>query len=89
MRSEGSVSVSTVIAKTGILTLMYSFSWNPPAPLGRTLRDMPRDMSNMMFEGIPHSVTEEDAYRGYAIPADTIVIPNIWSVACYRVASSS
>ncbi|KAF9808713.1 hypothetical protein IEO21_07775 [Rhodonia placenta] len=31
--------------------------------------------------GIPHSVTEEDAYRGYAIPADTIVIPNIWAMS--------
>ncbi|KAH9856147.1 cytochrome P450 [Lenzites betulinus] len=29
---------------------------------------------------IPHHVSEEDVYRGYRIPANTMVIPNIWNM---------
>ncbi|OSD03845.1 cytochrome P450 [Trametes coccinea BRFM310] len=30
---------------------------------------------------IPHNLTEEDEYRGYHIPGDTMVIPNIWKMS--------
>ncbi|KAJ7290002.1 cytochrome P450 [Mycena rebaudengoi] len=30
--------------------------------------------------GVPHAVTVEDAYRGYRIPAGSIVISNIWAI---------
>ncbi|KAH9834644.1 cytochrome P450 monooxygenase [Rhodofomes roseus] len=30
--------------------------------------------------GLPHYTTEEDVYRGYYIPKDTIVIANIWAM---------
>ena len=35
--------------------------------------------------GIPHRTTVDEEYRGYFIPAGTVVSPNIWYVAlCYR-----
>lgn len=30
--------------------------------------------------GVPHAVTEEDIYRGYRIPAGTIIIVNAWAL---------
>ncbi|KAA1466823.1 cytochrome P450 [Dentipellis sp. KUC8613] len=30
--------------------------------------------------GIPHRCMKDDEYRGYDIPADTMVIPNIWAM---------
>ncbi|KII83024.1 hypothetical protein PLICRDRAFT_47437 [Plicaturopsis crispa FD-325 SS-3] len=30
--------------------------------------------------GLPHLVTEEDAYNGYRIPANSIVVSNIWAM---------
>jgi len=30
---------------------------------------------------IPHYATQDDEYRGYHIPAGTIVIPNVWAIA--------
>ncbi|RDB27129.1 O-methylsterigmatocystin oxidoreductase [Hypsizygus marmoreus] len=29
---------------------------------------------------LPHQVTEEDVYKGYRIPKDTTIIPNVWSI---------
>ena len=29
---------------------------------------------------VPHRSMNDDQYRGYDIPADTVVIPNVWSV---------
>ncbi|KII86913.1 hypothetical protein PLICRDRAFT_273725 [Plicaturopsis crispa FD-325 SS-3] len=31
-------------------------------------------------QGLPHLVRDEDAYNGYRIPSNTIVIPNIWAM---------
>ncbi|KAJ7251366.1 cytochrome P450 [Mycena rebaudengoi] len=33
--------------------------------------------------GVPHAVAVEDAYRGYRIPAGSIVVPNTWWVLNY------
>lgn len=30
--------------------------------------------------GLPHLVSEDDIYKGYLIPKDAIIIPNIWFV---------
>ncbi|KAJ4501089.1 cytochrome P450 [Lentinula lateritia] len=30
--------------------------------------------------GIPHASTSEDLYRGYRIPAGSIMVPNIWAI---------
>lgn len=32
--------------------------------------------------GIPHSVTQDDAYMGYHIPAGSMVVINVWYVSC-------
>jgi len=29
---------------------------------------------------VPHSSTEEDVYKGYRIPAGSVVVPNVWSI---------
>ncbi|KAI0363937.1 cytochrome P450 [Pilatotrama ljubarskyi] len=33
---------------------------------------------NPLPAGIPHHITEDDEYRGYHIPGETMVIPNLW-----------
>lgn len=30
--------------------------------------------------GIPHNTVEADGYRGYHIPGNTMVVPNMWCV---------
>ncbi|KAJ7252570.1 cytochrome P450 [Mycena rebaudengoi] len=30
--------------------------------------------------GVPHAVAVEDTYRGYRIPAGSVVVPNIWAI---------
>lgn len=34
-----------------------------------------------MLAGLPRANTEDDEYRGYHIPAGTMVLPNVWLVA--------
>ncbi|KAJ7252463.1 cytochrome P450 [Mycena rebaudengoi] len=36
--------------------------------------------------GIPHAVAVEDTYRGYRIPAGSIIIPNIWAMLYDEIA---
>ncbi|KAE9397631.1 cytochrome P450 [Gymnopus androsaceus JB14] len=32
------------------------------------------------YESFPHRVDTEDTYRGYRIPKDSVVIPNVWGI---------
>ncbi|CAE6509833.1 unnamed protein product [Rhizoctonia solani] len=34
--------------------------------------------------GIPHATKEEDEYRGYYIPAQSIIVPNLWALSRER-----
>ena len=34
--------------------------------------------TEVLFAGVPHSTTEDDVYKGYFIPKETIVIGNVW-----------
>ncbi|KAK7684552.1 hypothetical protein QCA50_012499 [Cerrena zonata] len=36
---------------------------------------------NLLLEGVPRRTAETDIYNGYTIPADTIVVPNIWALS--------
>ncbi|KAH9889918.1 cytochrome P450 [Cubamyces lactineus] len=35
---------------------------------------------NVIPVGVGHCLTEDDEYRGYFIPAGTVLVPNVWSV---------
>ena len=35
---------------------------------------------------LPHSSTVEDTYRGYKIPKESILLPNIWYKSSFRAA---
>ena len=41
-------------------------------------------MSNYLFvcqfQGVPHRLSEDDDYKGYYLPADTMIMANQWSV---------
>ena len=60
--------------------------WGPIAPLGELLtfpsqfatRNWHTTPSPPLLAGIPHRVMEEDIYKGYRIPAGSLVIANIW-----------
>ncbi|KAJ7640503.1 cytochrome P450 [Mycena polygramma] len=39
--------------------------------------------NNIAPLGLPHSVEVEDVYRGYRIPAGSIMVPNVWYVLTY------
>ena len=41
-------------------------------------------------EGVPHTSMNDDTYQGMRIPADSIIIPNVWSALklYYQKASS-
>ncbi|EUC58603.1 cytochrome P450 family protein [Rhizoctonia solani AG-3 Rhs1AP] len=34
--------------------------------------------------GIPHATKEEDEYRGYYIPAQSVIVPNLWALSRER-----
>ena len=37
--------------------------------------------SNRHCAGVPHMSTSDDEYKGYFIPAGTVIMPNAWSVS--------
>ena len=43
---------------------------------------------NVVPLGVPHCTTDDDEFRGYFIPAGTMLIPNTWYVSS-RAASTS
>lgn len=51
--------------------------WNPPSPVGLLHRcSDPHQLNHPT--GVPHFVAVENEYRGYRIPAGSIVLGNIW-----------
>lgn len=55
------------------------FRWFPVAPSGQLIclreSDLPLNFSPI---GLSHYTTEDDTYRGYLIPAQSMVLPNVW-----------
>jgi len=63
------------------------FRWNPVTPLGKSPVLQSHGLQFPLFRewltakdppGVPHAVTEDDAYEGYFIPKGTTVLANIW-----------
>jgi hypothetical protein len=52
--------------------------WRPVAPLGPLYRRFSDSSQSKGVTGIPHFIAVEDEYRGYRIPAGSIVIGNTW-----------
>jgi cytochrome P450 len=52
--------------------------WSPVAPLGPLYRRFSDSSQSKGVTGIPHFIAVEDEYRGYRIPAGSIVIGNTW-----------
>jgi cytochrome P450 len=53
----------------------------PVAPFGenRALYYYP-ELTLDIQTGVPHCTTEEDVYQGYRIPANSLVLPNLWAI---------
>jgi hypothetical protein len=70
---EPSLPYTTAIVKEAL-------RWKNVAPVGPSLL-LFRSCRRFMWEsGIPHFLAVEDEYRGYRIPAGSIVICNTWFV---------
>ena len=58
------------------------FRWHPVGPLGTyipyPMTSTARIDINMYLLAIEHCVTQNDIYKGYFIPASSIVIGNVW-----------
>jgi hypothetical protein len=53
--------------------------WNPVAPLGEFVTGSKvRNEFIIVIIGLPHMSTEDDIYRGYYIPAGTLIMGNSW-----------
>ncbi len=50
--------------------------WQPVTPLGEDQSPLLPPDSNVI--GIPHALSEEDVFNGYAIPKGSLVISNVW-----------
>ena len=53
--------------------------WQPPGPIGRILivtLKLRTDATAAL--GIPHKCKNEDTYKGYVFPANTVFIINLW-----------
>ena len=35
-------------------------------------------LTNLSRQGLPHQSTSDDLYNDYLIPANSVVIPNLW-----------
>jgi hypothetical protein len=62
-----------------------AFRWRDVAPLGKAPA-YPRHLTttDMLISmiAIPHFNEVEDVYKGYRIPAGSIIIPNSWQLPC-------
>lgn len=54
--------------------------WKNVTPIGMYLIGIPSSSHNFPSPAIPHFLATEDEYRGYRLPAGSIVIGNTWSV---------
>jgi cytochrome P450 len=54
--------------------------WNPATPMGRylSLREIARKAESDI--AVPHYTTQEEEYRGWRIPAGTVVFGNVWAI---------
>ena len=64
-----------------LLTHATPSSWHCPVPLGQSFVTIgPSIIRSPNHAAVPHRSMNDDQYRGYDIPANTIIIPNVWSV---------
>lgn len=63
------------------------FRWNPAAPLcmsrvhiTNTDEILTTQLIALAHTGPTHMILQDDEYKGYLIPAGTIVMPNIWAM---------
>lgn len=63
------------------LLIFFYKSINPVAPLGELLGNQIRlkPIGKLtMVQGVAHSLMENDTYKGWSIPAGSIVVTNQW-----------
>lgn len=61
--------------------VMEALRWRPVAPLGMCsvrLKLIMLSKSNELSIGLAHHTVSADIYKGYQIPANTIVLSNLW-----------
>ena len=75
LEDEPSLPYITAIAKE-------TLRWRDVTPIGRFnwLAWSSFLFYRSFYTGVPHSLTTEDEYKGYRIPAGAIIIPNAWYV---------
>ena len=55
--------------------------WEATVPSGmKSFSCLILKISKPVYEGVPHLIESEDFFRGYYIPANSVVIPNAWFV---------
>jgi hypothetical protein len=54
--------------------------WKNVTPIGMYFIGIPSPSHNSATPGVPHFLATEDEYRGYRLPAGSIVIGSTWSV---------
>ena len=58
--------------------------WNPVFPLSRSLflaNMMVKKLTSLSLQGVPHQSVQsndDDLYNDYHIPANSVMIPNLW-----------
>ena len=57
--------------------LKESLRWKPAAPIGMFALYVYGSFLSFT-EGAPHCLISEDVYEGYRLPADSMVIANVW-----------
>lgn len=64
------------------LLLPHISRWQPIVPLGKFLRCWGLEFVLIPNYPVafPHQVDTEDIYRGYRIPKNSVIIPNVWYV---------
>ncbi len=75
----GFLSPNAALASSHICVSLCE-SWHCPVPLGPSCPSMTQLRCSSNRAGVPHRSMKDDQYRRYDIPADTMIIPNIWSV---------
>ena len=52
--------------------------WRDVVPIGRSVLTPIRKRLMMIYTAIPRLLDYDDEYKGYRVPAGSIIIPNAW-----------
>ena len=69
--------------------VMEGLRWHPVLPMGTCIVTLSNMLTLTLALAVPHLVTTEDTYKGYRIPAGSIVIANVWCVLASSMPSSA